>query len=406
MDHLFMNCRMAAMTGNGYGLIDHAALAVSNGRIQWLGPMDQLADNDQSRAEQVTDCNGLWMLPGFVDCHTHLVWGGSRSDEFEMRLNGVSYEQIAKQGGGIASTVKATRGASEDELYNEALKRVNWLMAQGITTLEIKSGYGLDTATELKMLRVIDRLDKNTPVSIHATFLGAHALPPEFKGNSGGYIDQVYQEMLPAVRDQGIATAVDVFCETIGFTHDQTRQVFEAASDLGFDVKLHAEQLSDSNGASLAASFNALSCDHLEYLSRSGAEAMAEHDVTAVLLPGAFYCLKETQKPPVSLFREFKIPMALSTDLNPGSSPIHSLSLILNMGCTLFDMTPLEAIAGTTLNGARALGLAKTKGTLDVGKDADFALWDIQSPADLCYLAGYAPLKLLCIGGKAHVNRL
>ncbi|THB80193.1 MAG: imidazolonepropionase [Desulfobacteraceae bacterium] len=401
-----MNCRMAAMTGNGYGLIDHAALAVSNGRIQWLGPMDQLADNDQSRAEQVTDCNGLWMLPGFVDCHTHLVWGGSRSDEFEMRLNGVSYEQIAKQGGGIASTVKATRGASEDELYNEALKRVNWLMAQGITTLEIKSGYGLDTATELKMLRVIDRLDKNTPVSIHATFLGAHALPPEFKGNSGGYIDQVCQEMLPAVRDQGIATAVDGFCETIGFTHDQTRQVFEAASDLGFDVKLHAEQLSDSNGASLAASFNALSCDHLEYLSRSGAEAMAEHDVTAVLLPGAFYCLKETQKPPVSLFREFKIPMALSTDLNPGSSPIHSLSLILNMGCTLFDMTPLEAIAGTTLNGARALGLAKTKGTLDVGKDADFALWDIQSPADLCYLAGYAPLKLLCIGGKAHVNRL
>jgi imidazolonepropionase len=276
------------------------------------------------------------------------------------------------------------------------------LVKQGTTCVEIKSGYGLNLDTELKMLSVIDQLNQAFPLHIEATFLGAHALPPEFAGQSDAYVAMVTNQMLPRVKDQGIATAVDVFCEHIAFSRAQTRTLFEAATDLGFRVKLHAEQLSDMDGASLAAEFNALSCDHLEYLSCSGAKKMAKKQTPAVLLPGAFYFLKETQKPPVHLFRELGIPMAVSTDLNPGSSPIHSMPLILNMACLLFGLTCEEALAGATLNGARALGLEQTKGSLAVGKDADLVVWDINTPADLCYLVGHDPARMVVISGKIH----
>ncbi len=345
------------------------------------------------------DCKNKWILPGFIDCHTHLVWGGSRSNEFEMRLNGATYEEISKKGGGIFSTVQATRNASEDELYVSASKRIAFLLSQGVTTVEIKSGYGLDLKTELKMLSVIDRLNQTFPITVHPTFLGAHALPPEFKSCPDKYIDLVVNTMLPQIKNQGIATAVDVFCENIGFNLKQTEKVFKAAKNLGFNVKLHAEQLSDSNGTALATKYGALSCDHLEYLSEAGVEQMAKHDVTAVLLPGAFYFLKETKKPPVALFRNHRIPMAISTDLNPGSSPIHSLNLILNMACLLFDMTCEEVILGVTINGAKALGIEDSKGSIEVGKDADLALWDIDAPSDLCYLTGLTPVKTVMING-------
>ncbi len=399
--HLFTNCTIATMSDSqGYGIVEKGALAVSGGKILWTGPAGMIPSEIAGRIRHTTDCMNHMMLPGFVDCHTHLVWGGSRSNEFEMRLNGVSYEQIARNGGGIAATVRATRQASEDRLYEEAQKRVTCLLKQGVTTLEIKSGYGLDMETELKMLRVIDRLDKAFPITVKATFLGAHAPAPEFRDRPRQYIDLVIDEMMPAVKAQGIATAVDAFCENIGFSPADTERVFEAAAALGFDIKLHAEQLSDSGGAALAAGFNARSCDHLEYLNRQGAQAMADNSVTAVLLPGAFYYLKETRKPPVEMLRELKIPMAVSTDLNPGSSPVHSIPLILNMACQMFDLTPAEAIAGATLNGAAALGLRDTKGSLEAGKDADFVLWDIGTPADLCYLAGYTPVKMICVQGR------
>lgn len=402
IDSLFINCRIACMTHNDYTVIENGAIAVKDGKIKWTGKEAALPEQVRKQAEKVVDCDQQWILPGFIDCHTHLVWGGSRSDEFEMRLNGVTYEEIARKGGGIASTVLATRHASEDLLFEQARKRVACLFKQGVTTLEIKSGYGLDLETELKILRVIDRLNRRFPICIAPTFLGAHALPPEFRGEPQKYIDLVTNEMLPAVRDQGIATAVDVFCENIGFSVEQTRQVFEKAVQMGFDIKLHAEQLSDSRGALLASQMGALSCDHLEYLGHDGALAMARNNVTAVLLPGAFYFLRETRKPPVPLFRDLNIPMAVSTDLNPGSSPVHSISVILNMACQLFHMTPLEALLGVTLNAARALGITDRKGSIEPGKDADFVLWDIHSPADLCYLVGYTPINMVVTGGNIH----
>ena len=406
IDTLFINCHLATMAGNALSIIENAALAVTGKTIVRVGKEKDLQKNFKTKCQKIIDCNNCWILPGFVDCHTHLAWAGSRSNEFEMRLNGATYEEISKKGGGIFSTVKATRNASKDELFISASKRVNALLKQGITSLEIKSGYGLDLETELKILEVIRQLDENFPLHIEATFLGAHALPPEFADNPDGYIDLVTQTMLPEVKAQGVATAVDAFCENIAFSRDQIKKVFKKAKNLGFNIKLHAEQLSDSNGAAMASEFNALSCDHLEYLSLEGAKKMAQHKVTAVLLPGAFYFLKETRKPPVDTFRDLKIPMAVSTDLNPGSSPVHSMTLILNMACMLFDMTCEEALLGATINGAKALGLEQSKGSIEEGKDADLVIWDMDTPEDLCYLAGLTPVKMVMIKGGIHHNNL
>lgn len=400
LDLLFINCNLATMEGGTYGIIQQGALGVTGDTISWIGQQSRLPGDPELLCRQVIDCHNQWILPGFVDCHTHLVWAGSRSDEFEMRLQGVSYEQIAQKGGGIFSTVTATRAATETELFAQASKRMEIFLKQGITCVEIKSGYGLDLDTELKMLSVIHRLSRTVPQHIEPTFLGAHALPPEFKTRADDYVNLVTQTMLPRVKDQGIARAVDVFCERIAFSRDQTRKIFQTATDLGFRVKLHAEQLSDMDGTALAAEFNALSCDHLEYLSPAGAQKMADKKVAAVLLPGAFYFLKETQKPPISLFRELNIPMALSTDLNPGSSPVHSMTLVLNLACLLFGLTCEEALAGATLQGAKALGLDLKKGSLKVGKDADLVVWGIHTPADLCYLVGHTPLNQVVISGK------
>ncbi len=406
IDTLFINCHVATMTDNALSVIETAALGVTGKAISWIGKEQDLPDQLKADCQTLTDCKNGWILPGFVDCHTHLVWGGSRSNEFEMRLSGATYEEISKKGGGIFSTVQATRNASTDELFIAASKRVAALLNQGVTTLEIKSGYGLNLETELKMLEVIGKLDKTFPLHMEATFLGAHALPAEFAGNPDGYIDLVTKTMLPAVKNQAIATAVDVFCERIAFNLSQTKKVFQTAKDLGFKIKLHAEQLSDSNGAALAAEFSALSCDHLEYLSFLGAQKMAQHKVTAVLLPGAFYFLKEKQKPPVQILKDLKIPMAVSTDLNPGSSPVHSMLLILNMACMLFDLTCEQALLGATINGAKALGLEQLKGSIETGKDADLVIWDIDTPADLCYFTGLTPIKMVVIKGKILHNTL
>ncbi len=399
-DLLFTNANLATMSDSAseYGTIEKGALALQGETIAWIGTMEDLPQDPV--ADKVIDCQGKWILPGFVDCHTHMVWAGSRAKEFEMRLSGKTYEEISKQGGGIFSTVSATRLASEDQLFDLAAQRITHFLHQGITCVEVKSGYGLDLDNELKLLAVAGRLSQAFPQQIEATFLGAHALPPEFSGRSQDYVDLVIHTMLPRIKTQGIAKAVDVFCEKIAFSRDQTEQVFQAASDLGFRVKLHAEQLSNSDGSALAAQFNALSCDHLEYLSRSGAQQMAKNNVVAVLLPGAFHFLKETQKPPVHLFRELKIPMALSTDLNPGTSPVFAMTPILNMGCLLFGMTCKEALAGATINGARAMGLETQKGSLEPGKDGDLVLWDIDSPADLCYRVGHTLADMVVVSGK------
>ncbi|MDT8380342.1 MAG: imidazolonepropionase [Desulfotignum sp.] len=397
---LFTNCRVATMANGRYGTIENAALAVAGDKIAWIGPMDTLPDPLPGDIER-TGCKNRWILPGFVDCHTHLIWAGSRAGEFEMRLAGASYADIARAGGGISSTVKATRAADEDTLFDLASKRMAHFLNQGITTVEVKSGYGLELKSELKMLAVAARLQKTCPQEVIATFLGAHAFPPEFAGRSDDYVRQITEKMLPAVKIQGAATAVDVFCENIAFSRDQTRRVFESALDLGFDIKLHAEQLSDSDGTALAAEMGALSCDHLEYLSDAGVRKMAEHGTVAVLLPGAFHYLRETRVPPVAAFRQNNIPMALATDLNPGSSPVFSMHPVLNMACLLFGLTCEEALAGATIHGAAALGLADRKGSLAPGKDADFVIWDVDTPADLCYFTGITPVKQVVIGGQA-----
>ncbi len=414
VDTVLANCRLATMADNTLCPMENAAVAIADNKIAWVGKQTDLVQQLENKTitlakhppQQMIDCHNGWVLPGFVDCHTHLVWGGSRSNEFEMRLNGATYEEISKQGGGIFSTVKATRKATSKALFKSASKRVKSLLDNGTTTIEIKSGYGLDLDTELKMLGVINQLNAAFPTHIQATFLGAHALPPEFKEDPDGYINMVTTTMLPEVKNQGIATAVDVFCEQIAFSREQTQKVFESATQLGLNIKLHAEQLTDSDGAALAAQMGALSCDHLEYLSFSGAKKMAKHHTTAVLLPGAYYFLKESKKPPVQTFRDLNIPMAVSTDLNPGSSPVHSMPLILNMACMLFDLTCEEALLGATINGAKALGLDHQKGSIETGKDADLVVWDIDRPADLCYLTGVSPVDLIMIGGKCMTNHL
>ncbi|BBO83967.1 imidazolonepropionase [Desulfosarcina ovata subsp. sediminis] len=399
-DLLFTHANLATMAAGKYHIKKDAALAVSGKTIAWIGAMANLPEEAASLAKTVIDCEGKWLLPGFVDCHTHMVWGGSRSNEFEMRLKGASYGEIAAQGGGIASTVSATRAASAEALLAIGLKRAHHFLTQGITCFEVKSGYGLDMDSELKMLSVIREMDRTCPQDIHATFLGAHALPPEYKGRQGAYTDLVVEEMLPAVKAQGVASAVDVFCEKIAFSREETRRIFKTATDMGFGLKLHAEQLSDCDGAALAADFKALSCDHLEYLSPTGAKAMAENGVIPVLLPGAFHYLKEIKIPPMELFRSLDMPMALATDLNPGTSPVFNMTLVLNLACILFGMTCEEAIAGATLHGARALGINGTKGSLEPGKDADITLWDMEAPSDLCYLSGLLSPELVVTGGK------
>jgi imidazolonepropionase len=374
--------------GTDGGIISDGALAVKDGRILWVGPTRLLPDAARSNADTIENLEGAWVTPGLIDCHTHLVYAGNRSNEFEMRIKGAGYQAIAEAGGGILSTVRAVRAATEDELYAQSLPRVKAMMAGGITTLEIKSGYGLDTASELKMLEVIRRLDIETPLRILPTFLGAHTIPPEFKGQSDTYVDLIIEEMLPRVAQKGLALAVDVFCENIGFTPSQTERIFTAATAHNLPIKLHAEQLSDSKGAVLAALYHALSVDHLEYLDINDIPVIAKSGCVAVLLPGAYYYLNETRKPPIEALRKAGIPMAISTDANPGTSPVLSIRSIMNMACVLFQLTPLEALAGVTIHAARALGLQDEIGTLEKGKAADFVVWDIETPADLAYQIG------------------
>jgi len=398
-DILFVDARLATMAG-GYGIVDDGAVAVRDGRIAWVGPRSQAP-----AAGREHDCGGLWLTPGLVDCHTHIVHAGNRSDEWEARLNGASYEDIARQGGGIMSTVRATRAASEDELLRQSSPRIEALLAEGVTTLEIKSGYGLDLASEAKMLRAARRVGSVLPVEVATTFLGAHALPPEFAGRADDYIDEICERMLPALAGEGLVDAVDAFCERIGFSHAQTARVFEAARRFGLPVKLHAEQLSDQGGAALVAEYGGLSADHLEHLSPQGAAAMARAGTVAVLLPGAYYFLRETVMPPLALLRESGVPLAVATDCNPGTSPMTSLLLAMNMACTLWRMTPLEALLGVTANAARALGRGDI-GTLEPGKRADFALWDIARPADLAYAIGANPCRAVVNAGVLREPRV
>jgi len=401
-DTLWVDINLATMVDGGapYGAVGDGAVGISSGRLVYVGPRMGLTGSPKSLAREVRDGQGRWITPGLIDCHTHLVYGGNRAHEFEQRLAGASYEEIAKAGGGIVSTVRATRGATEDELLTSALGRLDRLLSEGVTTIEVKSGYGLELAAELKMLRVARQLGERRPVSVRTTLLGAHALPPEYAGRSDEYIDLVCQEMIPAAADAELIDAVDAFCETIGFSPEQTARVFDAAAAHGLPVKLHAEQLSDQGGAQLAARYGALSADHLEYVSTEGVEAMQRAGTVAVLLPGAFYVLQETRKPPIEAFRNLGVPMAVSTDCNPGSSPVTSLLLMLNMACVLFGLTIEEALAGVTRNAAQALGLSQSRGTLEVGKIADLAIWDIESPADLAYAVGANPLYEAVYAGK------
>lgn len=397
-DVLWVNANLATMAGDApYGAIRDGAIGVTGEKIAFVGKMSELpTEGGRELAKCTCDVTGAWITPGLIDCHTHLVHGGQRAQEFEMRLQGATYEELARAGGGIVSTVAATRAASEDELAVNAGRCLHSLADEGVTTVEIKSGYGLDVETELKQLRVARQLAVDFPrekrCTVRTTFLGAHALPPEFAGRSDEYIDFVCQEMLPAVAAEGLADAVDAYCESIAFSVEQTARVFEAAQAHGLPVKLHADQLSDMGGAALAARFGALSADHLEYTSKAGIRAMAEAGTVAVLLPGAFYFLRETQLPPIDAMRQHGVPIAIATDCNPGSSPAESILLMLNMACTLFRMTPEEALAGVTRHAAKALGMGETHGTLEVGKVADMAVWSIDEPAELAYRMGRTAL--------------
>ncbi len=398
---LLVNVNIATMTDgcSSYGIVEKGALAIADGKIAWLGGVEQIETLTLTHVK-VIDGKGQWVTPGLVDCHTHIIYGGNRANEFEMRLEGKSYEEIANAGGGIVSTVAATRQASEDELFASALPRLTALHQQGATTVEIKSGYGLDTANEIKMLNVAGKLAQALPVNVVRTFLGAHALPTEYKNKPDEYIDLVCHEMLPLIAKQQLAEAVDVFCEGIGFNIAQTEQVFSTAKKLGLALKVHAEQLSNLGGTELAAKYQALSSDHIEFLDEVGVKAMKQANMTAVLLPGAFYFLRETKLPPIDLLRKYQVPMAIATDANPGSSPLNNIQLMLNMACTLFRLTPIEAIAGVTCHGAKALNLANRKGQLAVGFDADIAMWNISQPAELCYQFGVNPLTYLFSEGK------
>ena len=387
-DTLWRNLRLATMA-EGAAPVLRGAVAAEGGRIAFAGPEPELPTRD---ARRVVDGEGRWATPGLVDCHTHLVFGGDRAQEFALRLAGASYEEIARAGGGILSTVRATRAADEDSLVASALRRLDHLLAEGVTAVEVKSGYGLDLATEARCLRAARRLGRERRVEVRNTFLGAHALPPEAAGDKDAFIDRVCGEMLPALAEEGLADAVDAFCEGIAFSPGQTRRVFAAARAHGLPVKLHADQLSDLGGAALAAEHGALSADHLEHTDEAGATALARAGTVAVLLPGAFYALRETRKPPVEALRRHGARIALATDCNPGTSPLTSLLLAMNMGATLFGLTVEECLAGTTREAARALGRLEEIGTLEAGKRCDMAIWDVESPAELVYRIGFNPL--------------
>jgi imidazolonepropionase len=442
-DTLWTDCHLATMRDSGpaYGAIERGAIAAKDGKIAWVGYAADLPVDKQEVAREVRRCEGAWITPGLVDCHTHLVFGGDRALEFELRLKGASYEEIARAGGGIVSTVAATRAATKEELVESAAKRLSGLIREGVTTVEIKSGYGLDLETELKMLEAAKaletyrplppcgggvgeggRADTQAPASLNAphpptpapqggggesrrirvkrTFLGLHALPPEFKEDRAAYVQLVADVMIPAIAAAGAADAVDAFCENIGFTAEEVDYVFSAARENGLQVKLHAEQLSNQNGAALAARYQALSADHLEYLDDTGIAAMAQAGTVAVLLPGAFYFLREKQLPPIEALRQAGVCMAVASDCNPGTSPMTSPLAALNMACTLFRLTPEEALAGITREGARALGMADDIGTLELGKAADLAIWDIKTPAELSYWLGAPLLRERVFGGR------
>jgi imidazolonepropionase len=394
---LLTHATLATLAGNDrYGLVEDGAIAIEGDRIVWVGKSADVPT--AHRGQDARDLGGRLVTPAFIDCHTHIVFGGHRAREFEMRLEGASYEAVAREGGGIVSTVKATRAADEEALLADALKRADALIAEGATTIEVKSGYGLDRETELRMLRVARAIGRERKVRIKTTFLGAHAVPAEYAGRADTYIDEVAIPTLRAAHAEGLVDAVDGFCEGIAFTPDQIVRVFDAAKALGLPVKLHAEQLSWLGGAALAAKYGALSADHVEYANADDARAMASSGTVAVLLPGAFYTLRETQMPPVAAFREAGVPMALATDCNPGSSPVTSLLLTMNMGCTLFQLTPEEALRGVTVNAARALGLDDC-GTIAAGQRADLAIWDVTDPSELSYRIGFNPLHARIFGG-------
>lgn len=389
--HLWRNARLATMAEAGLGIVEKGAIAARDGAIVYAGPEADMP-SALAQGSETTNCEGRWITPGLIDCHTHLVHAGNRANEFEMRLAGATYEEVARAGGGIVSSVKSLRAASEDELVAQTLPRLDALMAEGVTTVEVKSGYGLDLDNEQKSLRAARRLDKQRPVTVRTTFLGAHALPPEAKGDKDAFVDLVANTILPAIAAEGMADAVDGFCEGIAFSPEQIARVFDKAKALGLPVKLHADQLSNLNGAALAARYGALSADHLEYTDEAGAVAMAKAGTVATILPGAYYFIRETKKPPIGLFRQHGVKMAVATDNNPGTSPLTSLLLTMNMAATLFGLTVEECLAGTTREAARALGLLGQTGTLEAGKSADLAIWDIERPAELVYRMGFNPL--------------
>ena len=399
-DRLLLNATLATFTGESpCGLIERGAIAIHHGHIVWIGQMDALPAAPHTLAVAAESLDGALITPGLIDCHTHLVFGGDRAKEFDLRLNGASYEEIARAGGGIVSTVSATRAASEEVLFAQSLVRAQALLADGVTTLEIKSGYGLELESERRMLRVARRLGRELGITVRTSFLGLHALPPEYRDRRAEYVALVCDEMLPTLAAEGLVDAVDAFCEGIGFTPEETRRVFERAKQLGLPVKLHAEQLSDLDGAALVAEYGGLSADHLEHLSPSGVAAMAAAGTVAVLLPGAFYALRETKLPPIALLREHHVPMAIATDCNPGTSPLLSLRLAAGMACTLFRLTPEEALRGVTVNAARALGL-HDRGTLAVRQRADLVIWNARQPAELCYWIGGNLVREVWLGGE------
>lgn len=399
-DALWKNIHVATFDENkGYGIIEDAAIGVRNGRIAFVGPSFDLPDKAYD-SSALFDGRGRWALPGFIDCHTHLIYAGNRAEEFEKRLQGRSYQQIAAEGGGILSTVRDTRAASDAELYDLAFMRFKQLFRQGVTGIEIKSGYGLDLDGEQKILRVATRLRDDLGITVQRTFLGAHAVPPEFKQRPDDYIDYLCRNVMPALAAVQLIDTVDAFCEMIGFSKDQVRRIFQTAQSLSLPVKLHAEQLSNQHGAALAAEYKALSADHLEYLDENGIKAMATSGTTAVLLPSAYYYLRETKKPPIGLLRAYDIPMALATDHNPGTSPTLSILGVLNMAAVLFDLSPEEALRGITLNAAKALGWQKDRGSLTIGKIADIALFDIGHPRELVYALGASPCAGIYMNGN------